>query len=88
MADLRTFTMEEKERITNTPITFECFEMVDSFSDYDDLGLYELGALYSDWESLIKTLEELRFMYLQSKDERYFIELVRLIPSSYKVVKL
>ncbi len=85
---MRTFTTEEKELIINTPITFECFEMVDSFSDYDDLGLYELGALYSDWESLIKTSEELRVMYLQSKDERYFIELVRLLPSSYKVVKL
>ena len=52
--DMRTFTTEEKELIINTPITFECFEMIDSFSDYDDLGLYELGALYSDWESLIK----------------------------------
>lgn len=88
VVNMRTFTIEEKEQIINTPITFECFEMVDSFSDYDDLGLYELGALYSDWESLIKTLEELRFIYLQSKDERYFIELVRLLPSSYKVVKL
>lgn len=85
---MRTFTIEEKERITNTPIDFECFEMVDSFSDYDDLGLYELGSLCSDWESLIRTLEELRDMYFNSKDERYFIELVRLLPSSYKVVKL
>ena len=81
---MREFTPEEKERIVNTPITFDSFEMVDSFSDYDDLGLYELGALYSDWEGLIKTLEELRLMYIKTKDERYFIELVRLLPNSYK----
>ena len=85
---MREFTLEEKEHIVNTPITFDSFEMVDSFSDYDDLGLYELGALYSDWEGLIKTLEALRFMYIKTKDERYFIELIRLLPNSYKVVRL
>jgi hypothetical protein len=85
---MREFTIEERELITNTPITFDSFEMVDSFSDYDDLGLYELGALYSDWEDLIKTLEELRLMYIKTKEELYFTELVRLLPNSYKVVKL
>ena len=32
--------------------------------------------------------ENVRQKYLRTKDERYFTELVRLLPNSYKVVKL
>ena len=85
---MRKFTKEEKELIINTPITFDCFEMIDSFSDYDDVGLINLHSLYFVWDDLIISLDKLRSSYLETKNENYFIELIRLIPNSYKVVKL
>ena len=81
-------TDKEKELIVNTPINLECFEMVDSFSDYGDAGLGDLESLLGVWEKLTHTLETLRLRYIKTKNEYYFIELVRLIPNTYKVVKL
>ena len=87
------FTPEEKELIANTPITVDCFEKpsfnYDDFSeecfDYDDLIASELFV----WNhELIPHLNKLREMYLHYKDERILEMLVRLLPNSYKVVKL
>lgn len=85
---MRTFTIEEKERIINTPITKECFEM-DNFVNVHYRSLTEINNGDSDiWELVIAHCEGLRRKYNETKDERYFIELVRLLPSSYKMVKL
>ena len=81
-------TDKEKELIVNTPISLECFEIVDSFSDYGDLGFGDLESILGVWEKLTHTLETLRLRYIKTKNEYYFIELVRLIPNTYKVVKL
>ena len=87
------FTPEEKELIANTPITVNCFEKP-SF-DYDDFyeeALMNQNLIIHDlqvWNhELIPHLERLRRAYLKSKDERVFEMLVRLLPNSYKVVKL
>ncbi len=40
------------------------------------------------YESLARYCEEVRFKYLQTKNEHYFDILVHLLPNSYKVVKL
>lgn len=81
-------TDKEKELIVNTPISLECFEIVDSFSDYGDAGFGDLESILGVWEKLTHTLETLRLRYIKTKNEYYFIELVRLLPNTYKVVKL
>ena len=54
--------------------------------DYEGV---RLGQNICDvWKHLAQDLETLRLLYVQTGDEIYFIELVRLLPSSYKVVKL
>ena len=40
------------------------------------------------WDQIYWICEELRNIYLNTKDERYFVELVNYLPNSYKVVKL
>ena len=79
---MREFTSEEKELIVNTPLTPEAFEK----SDCDLWMLY--NHTYDLLYGFLMDLDRLRQMYLETKDERYFTELVRLLPNSYKVVKL
>ena len=100
---MREFTQEEKELIVNTPIDCEDFTILGykddgTFSDFIfSVGIKteEEGACYIRADSLsvnlstwLEVLEQLRQKYLETKDERYFTELVRLLPNSYKVVKL
>ena len=85
---MRQFTSEEKELIANTEITRDCFEM----SDYSDVRFGEdndyYGILNEEWDCIIYTCNLLQEKYNETKDERYFIELVRLLPNSYKIVEL
>ena len=87
---MREFTPEEKELIVNTPITIECFDLSTERRSIPILCKNEtvtisLGLCYED---LIEGLESLRIDYLGTRNEMYFEELVRLLPNSYKVVKL
>lgn len=86
---MRKFTEEEKEKIINTPITMECFDMTGFFNA--DTYTFTHSDCNSMWEDFIDYLEALRKDYLEGYaqyDEKYFTELVRLLPASYKVVKL
>lgn len=76
---MRNFTQEEKELITNTEITEDCF----------DLSQFE-GRVHSHYRlnELIIHLELLRYSYLQTEDEGYFNDLVTMLPISYKVINL
>ena len=87
---MREFTPEEKERIINTEITRDCFDMDNYFDLPCDLESEDLIIPYlcEMWSALIRYLEFVRKKYNQDKDENYFIELVRLLPNTYKVVKL
>ena len=87
------FTSEEKERIVNTEITKSVFDM----NGYQNIEKVEIIDGYfctetenSDfvWKKLRMYLEILRRKYLETKDERYFNELVRLLPNSYNVIKI
>lgn len=87
---MRDFTPEEKELIASTPITAECFE-----SNAEILPLnVRLQAIPNNidtkdvYENMMYWLDIIRSEYILTKDERYFTELVRLLPNSYKVVKL
>jgi hypothetical protein len=65
-----------------TPITKDCFEM----NDFRNLK-YGDGdwTYYTDffWDSVVEHLEALRKMYLDTKEDRYFNELKRLLPQSW-----
>ena len=85
---MKDFTPEEKELIINTPITEDCF---DRKKTNDRLGFGMDPNFYTikkAWDQIYWICEELRNIYLNTKDERYFVELVNYLPNSYKVVKL
>lgn len=75
-------TDEEKRLIINTPITMQCFEN----SKCTSLDLY--NHTYDLLHGFIMNLEELREEYLKTKNEECLNEIIRLLPNSYKVVKL
>ena len=68
-------------KLASTPITIDCFEM-DDFEDLDtEQGLKSLKEI--QWSSLINWLEDLRRTYNETKDKRYWKELIRLLPESW-----
>lgn len=68
-------------KLASKPITMDCFEM----------GDFEKVALSDGWSNtkyawnkfIIPLLEELRQIYITTKDKRYWKELVRLLPESW-----
>lgn len=73
-------------RLANYPITKECFEMddfvesvmiEDTSEDRNDVNMNCL------WDNLIYCLEQLRETYNETKDKRYWKELIRLLPESW-----
>ena len=62
------------QKFESTPITIECFEMDDSLP----------SSFFNDcWDEIITQLERLRKIYLESKDDHYLKELIRLLPQSW-----
>lgn len=75
-------------KLASTPITRDCFEM----DDFENIGeIEEIDGYFcikeSDnefiWKQLILYLEVLRRKYNQTKDKRYWKELIRLLPESW-----
>ena len=67
-------------KIASKPITMECFEIDDYCGAslvYDDISF--------DWDvkDFIERLEWLRKKYLETKDKRYWKELIRWLPESW-----
>lgn len=74
-------------RLTSSPITLDCFETDDydrnlSLADNpkDDDGLDNISTFEED---IIYVLENIRQKYLETKDKRYWKELVRWLPESW-----
>jgi hypothetical protein len=70
-------------RLASTPITKDCFEMDDYLPVIED---DELGYSYATdvyWRNTIKHLEELRELYMRTKDIRLWKELIRELPDSW-----
>lgn len=63
-------------KLASTPITIDCFEM-------DDYAELDNGFCTDMWNSLIEWLEGLRQKYNETKDKRYWKELIRLLPESW-----
>ena len=59
-------------KLASMPITMDCFEM----GDY--CGFFE-----TPWKNLIALLEQCRKEYNETKDKRYWKELIRLLPESW-----
>lgn len=74
-------------KLATTPITLDCFEI----DDYDrNLSLAdnpeddnELNHISAFEEDVIMVLESLRQKYLETKDKRYWKELIRFLPESW-----
>lgn len=78
-------------KLTNQPITLECFE-IDDYSDelfwncinpYNDKVPVSTELSATIELSIIPMLESLRLKYLETKDKRYWKELVRWLPESW-----
>lgn len=72
-------------KLANTPITMDCFEMDDFENiDWKDTKYSNLTNVnVSIWTVLIKNLEGLRQKYNETKDKRYWKELIRILPESW-----
>ena len=67
-------------KLASTPITKDCFEM-DDFEDVSDIDTF--GFVSDWWDNNIYYLESLRQKYIETKDIRYWKELIRLLPESW-----
>ena len=76
-------------KLTSKPITLDCFETDDMNSDliYYSIPEYAGGPAENDIgmlsDFMIEQLEFLRQKYLETKDKRYWKELVRWLPESW-----
>lgn len=73
-------------RIHSNPITMDCFETDDMCAD-DVIYIkqpYNYDETIKDWaQGIIEGLEVLRQKYLETKDKRYWKELIRWLPESW-----
>lgn len=72
-------------KITSQPITLDCFE-IDDYDGNVDCGINEIGneCIGVEFEEMFITqLEYLRQKYLETKDKRYWKELIRWLPESW-----
>lgn len=73
-------------KIQSKPITLDCFE-IDNFNS--NLTLYNREPYNEDYtvgdfsEEIIEKLETLRKLYLETKDKKYWYELIRWLPESW-----
>lgn len=66
-------------KLASTPIDLSCFEV----DDYDDSLMYGDKRLGDVLDKHIEFLEEMRQTYLETKDKKYWKELIRWLPSSW-----
>ncbi|KAI4445213.1 hypothetical protein C823_007720 [Eubacterium plexicaudatum ASF492] len=66
-------------KLATTPITLDCFET----DDYNKEIACLPGYTFNFTETLISYCESLRLKYLETKDVRYWKELIRWLPESW-----
>lgn len=76
-------------KLANMPITLDCFE-TDDYDEYLSLGEEEVQRfsiqerlIKWDVQNIINFCEQLRQLYLETKDKRYWKELIRWLPESW-----
>ena len=73
-------------KLATTPITMECFECDDLAEDllvFDNEPYNENGLVGELFQHYIEILETLRQRFNETKDKRYWKELVRFLPESW-----
>lgn len=75
-------------KLATTPITLDCFEIDDydrnlSLADNPEEDDNELDHILVFEEDVIMVLENIRKKYLETKDKRYWKELIRWLPESW-----
>jgi len=73
-------------KLASAPITKDCFEMDDYDSTvklYNNEPWNEDAYIDNAWEGLINACETLRCRYNETKEKKYWKELVRILPSSW-----
>lgn len=67
-------------KLTSAPITKECF----SWDGYSDMKLIDpTGSPDAFFKMHIDNLEQLRQLYLETKDKRYWRALIQLLPDGW-----
>lgn len=66
-------------RLKDTPITMDCFEMGDFYDTQTTKGI----GISMYWKDIICVCEDLRKQYNETKDKKYWKELIRLLPESW-----
>ena len=72
-------------KLASTPITFDCFEM----DDFENLRVYDNEPYNTDtfvtdiWDDIINYCETLRLRYNETKDKKYWKELIRILPEAW-----
>ena len=69
-------------KLKDTPIIMDCFEMGDFADSNEESNNYNLYTK-NMWSKLIDHLEALRKEFNETKDRRYWKELIRLLPESW-----
>lgn len=69
-------------KLASTSITMKCFEMDDFADSNEESNNYNLYTK-TMWSKLIDHLEALRKEFNETKDKRYWKELIRLLPESW-----
>ena len=69
-------------KLASMPITMDCFEMDDFADSNEESNHYNLYTK-NMWLKLINHLEALRKEFNETKDKRYWKELIRLLPESW-----
>lgn len=69
-------------KLASTTITMDCFEMDDFADSNEESNHYNLYTK-NMWSNLIDHLEALRKEFNETKDKRYWKELIRLLPESW-----
>lgn len=73
-------------KLASTPITMDCFEtddLDDSLLVYDTEPYKENFIIKDIWEEMINHCETLRQRYNETKDKRYWKELIRILPEGW-----
>lgn len=72
-------------KLATTPITLDCFETDDYKPGLKSHRVYdcECDFLGDSVQGIIELLEEWRLTYLETKDKRYWKELIRWLPDSW-----
>ena len=68
-------------KLTSKPITLDCFEIDDYHPDV--MHEIETGLNESAAKTIINICESLRQKYLDTKDKKYWKELIRWLPESF-----